>query len=39
MNEFRRKASVVLDNVFMKNVDSVVSGTPAGLKVLIFASL
>jgi shikimate kinase len=32
MNEFRRKASVVLDNVFMKNVDSVVSGTPAGLK-------
>lgn len=29
---FREKASVVLDQVFSENIDSVVSGTPAGLK-------
>lgn len=32
MNEFRQKASIVLDNIFSKDIDSVVSGTPAGLK-------
>ncbi|MBI9096217.1 MAG: hypothetical protein JEY71_15220 [Sphaerochaeta sp.] len=32
MYGFREKASVVLDQVFSKNIDSVVSGTPAGLK-------
>ncbi|MCK9288374.1 MAG: hypothetical protein M0P29_12515 [Sphaerochaetaceae bacterium] len=32
MNEIRQKASIVLDNIFSKNIDSVVSGTPAGLK-------
>lgn len=32
MYEYRKKASVVLDNIFSKNIDSVVSGTPAGLK-------
>lgn len=32
MHEFRRKASAVLDMVFSKDIDCVVSGTPAGLK-------
>ncbi len=32
MNEFRRKASIVLDVLFAKNIDSVIAGTPAGLK-------
>ncbi|NBK23879.1 MAG: hypothetical protein EOM68_17850 [Spirochaetia bacterium] len=32
MDGFRRKASVVLDTIFSKNIDSVVSGTPAGMK-------
>ena len=32
MYGYRKKASVVLDNIFSKNIDSVVSGTPAGLK-------
>ena len=31
-NGYREKASVVLDQLFSKNIDSVVSGTPAGLK-------
>jgi shikimate kinase len=31
MHEFRRKESVVLEQVFSRNVDSVVAGTPAGL--------
>jgi len=32
MNGYREKASVVLDYLFTKNIDSVVSGTPSGLK-------
>lgn len=32
MNGYRKKASVVLDKLFSKNVDSVISGTPSGLK-------
>lgn len=32
MYGYREKASIVLDYIFSKNVDSVVSGTPAGLK-------
>ncbi len=32
MNEFREKASIVLDLLLSKNIDSVISGTPAGLK-------
>jgi shikimate kinase len=29
---YREKASVVLDSLFSKNIDSVISGTPSGLK-------
>lgn len=29
---YREKASVVLDSLFAKNIDSVISGTPSGLK-------
>lgn len=32
MNSYREKASVVLDKLFSKNIDSVISGTPSGLK-------
>ncbi len=32
MNEFRNRASVVLDLALSKNIDSVIAGTPAGLK-------
>jgi len=32
MNGYREKASIVLDKLFSRNVDSVVSGTPSGLK-------
>ncbi len=32
MNGYREKASVVLDYLFAKNIDSVISGTPSGLK-------
>lgn len=32
MNGYRKKASKVLDYLFSKNIDSVVSGTPSGLK-------
>lgn len=32
MNGYREKASVVLDKLFSRNVDSVISGTPSGLK-------
>lgn len=32
MNRYREKASIVLDNLFSKNFDSVISGTPSGLK-------
>ena len=32
MNGYREKASIVLDKLFSKNVDSVVAGTPSGLK-------
>jgi shikimate kinase len=32
MNGNREKASVVLDKLFSRNVDSVISGTPSGLK-------
>jgi len=32
MNGYREKASVVLDDLLSKNVDSVISGTPSGLK-------
>lgn len=32
MNGYRKKASVVLDKLFSKNIDSVISGTPSGLK-------
>lgn len=31
MNEFRRKASIVLDKLFEENIDSVISGTASGL--------
>jgi shikimate kinase len=31
MNIFRERASVVLDQLFSKKIDSVVAGTPAGL--------
>lgn len=32
MNEYREKGSIVLDKLFSKNVDSVISSTPSGLK-------
>lgn len=32
MNGYREKASKVLDVLFAKNIDSVISGTPSGLK-------
>ncbi len=32
MNGYREKASKVLDYLFAKNIDSVISGTPSGLK-------
>ncbi|MBK7742149.1 MAG: hypothetical protein IPI42_16915 [Saprospiraceae bacterium] len=32
MNVYREKASKVLDYLFSKNIDSVISGTPSGLK-------
>ncbi len=32
MNEYRKKAGIVLDNLFSKNIDCVISGTPSGLK-------
>jgi shikimate kinase len=32
MNGYREKASIVLDYLFSKNIDSVISGTPSGLK-------
>lgn len=32
MNGYREKASEVLDYLFSKNIDSVISGTPSGLK-------
>ena len=32
MNEYREKASVVLDKLFSEPIDSVISGTPSGLK-------
>jgi shikimate kinase len=32
MNEYREKASVVLDKILSKNIDSIISGTPSGLK-------
>ncbi len=32
MNGYREKASIVLDMLFSKKVDSVISGTPSGLK-------
>ena len=32
MNRFREKASIVLDNILSENVNSVISGTPSGLK-------
>lgn len=32
MDGYREKASIVLDKLFSKNVDSVISGTPSGLK-------
>jgi len=32
MNGYREKASIVLDKLFSNNVDSVISGTPSGLK-------
>ena len=32
MDGYRDKASIVLDKLFSKNVDSVISGTPSGLK-------
>lgn len=32
MNGYREKASIVLDELFAKNIDSVISGTPSGLK-------
>lgn len=32
MNGYREKASIVLDKLFSKNIDSVIAGTPSGLK-------
>lgn len=32
MNGYREKASIVLDKLLSKNIDSVISGTPSGLK-------
>jgi len=32
MNGYREKASIVLDSLFSKDYDSVISGTPSGLK-------
>ena len=32
MNDYRVKASIVLDYLLSKNIDSVISGTPSGLK-------
>lgn len=32
MNEYRNKASVVLDKLLSKKIDAVISGTPSGLK-------
>jgi len=32
MNGYREKASIVLDRLFSKDTDSVISGTPSGLK-------
>jgi shikimate kinase len=32
MNGYREKGSVVLDKLLSKNIDSVISGTPSGLK-------
>ena len=32
MYGYREKASIVLDNLFSKNINSVISGTPSGLK-------
>ncbi len=32
MNGYREKVSIVLDKLFTKNIDSVISGTPSGLK-------
>ncbi|MEX2566465.1 MAG: shikimate kinase [Cyclobacteriaceae bacterium] len=32
MDGFREKASVVLDDLFSRDMDAVISGTPAGLK-------
>lgn len=32
MNGYRKKGSVVLDKLFSETVDSVISGTPSGLK-------
>ncbi len=32
MNGYRKKASIVLNNLLTKNIDSVISGTPSGLK-------
>lgn len=32
MNGYREKASIVLDNLFSSGIDSVISGTPSGLK-------
>ncbi|MGB3344277.1 MAG: shikimate kinase [Aequorivita sp.] len=32
MTEYIEKASIVLDNLLSKNMDSVISGTPSGLK-------
>jgi shikimate kinase len=32
MNGYREKASVVLDKLLSKNINSVISGTPSGLK-------
>jgi shikimate kinase len=36
MNEYRKKSSIVLDKLFSRNVDSVISGTPSGLKFSYF---
>jgi shikimate kinase len=32
MNGYREKASIVLDKLFSQNIDSIISGTPSGLK-------
>jgi len=32
INGYREKASMVLDSLFSQNIDSVISGTPSGLK-------